>query len=180
MLSWQFRTHFPDRWLRIHSLRDSQRYPASEADWQALLSRHNEAMNAVVAAGDEVVLIRAVHYWAEDPLPNTTGILFCGIPGLGPFVELEPFDQHFADPDFRIGSMLRPDFSSAAWERGRFDSLLRLLAIGDEQVFFLSPSTMIIVAPYDGGIDFIFPNEQMRDEYRIRFQDWLSTYPGGT
>jgi len=179
MLNRQFRHQFPDRWLRIHSLKASQRYPASEADWQALLSRQNNAISAVFGAGSEVILIRAAHYYIDEPVPVPAGQGFAGITDLMPFEPLEAFDKHTIDAGYEPGAMLRPEFSISVWRNGYFEPLLRLLAVEEESVFFISPDAHAIAAPYDGGIDFIFRDEETREWYRDLLREWLSPSPSG-
>jgi hypothetical protein len=48
-----------ERWVRIHSLPESKRYPEDEDDFRELLSRHNAVATAVLGEGERFVLFDA-------------------------------------------------------------------------------------------------------------------------
>jgi len=53
------REHLHDRWLRIHNLPESKRYPDCEAEYAELLRRHNEVATTVLGNGEPCVLFVA-------------------------------------------------------------------------------------------------------------------------
>ncbi|MCA9708875.1 MAG: hypothetical protein KDK70_23725, partial [Myxococcales bacterium] len=48
-LGYRLRAAFPERWLRIHSLPQSKRYPDSAAELDVLLHRHRTVAAAVLS-----------------------------------------------------------------------------------------------------------------------------------
>lgn len=78
------------------------------------------------------------------------------------------FRHHYADRWFRIHSS----------PESQHNALLKELADGQLRAFFVSIKHQLIVAPYDGGIDFILKDSQLRDTYQAKYQDWLSKFPG--
>lgn len=55
-LGYVCREKLPSRWLRIHSLPKSKRYPQTEAEYRELLRRHNEVATDLLGEGDECAL----------------------------------------------------------------------------------------------------------------------------
>lgn len=55
------REALPARWLRIHSLPKSKRYPDTEPEYQELLRRHNEAATTLLGAGEPCILFAATY-----------------------------------------------------------------------------------------------------------------------
>lgn len=58
-------------------------------------------------------------------------------------------------------------------------NLLESAANDEIRVFFVDFSKKIILAPYDGGMDIIFPDEKTRENYKKIFQNWLSNREDG-
>jgi hypothetical protein len=52
------RGYLRDRWVRLHSLPGSKRYPASEADYATVLHRHNTVLGELGAAGVYLITMR--------------------------------------------------------------------------------------------------------------------------
>ena len=72
------------------------------------------------------------------------------------------------------GQMFRPSFTKIFWNQHQYDTVLS--AVADDQIrfFFLSIEKNIIIAPYDGGIDFIMKDTETRDFYKSKYKEWLS------
>lgn len=56
---------------------------------------------------------------------------------------------------------------------------IREIANDNTQAFFVSFDKKIIVAPYDGGVDFILKNNQTRDNFKEKYKEWLSEREDG-
>lgn len=68
----------------------------------------------------------------------------------------------------------------AAWHLNRLSSLLDDISFGREGPWLLlNPQTGEAAAPYDGGVDLFAPTHERRDNWRLRFQEWLSHRPDG-
>ena len=63
------RERFKDRWVRFHSLPDSQRWPTNEAEYAIILQRHNDVLSAVAAEGDKLVLLSTAASDSSTPPP---------------------------------------------------------------------------------------------------------------
>ena len=154
-LGYRLRQAYPERWLRIHSLPESKRYADTEEEYAELLRRHNKVATDALGAGSRCYLIEG----------------FCIVSG-----------------DRRDGWVLtldgeelpRPEATEAIWSYGRHDALLRQVADWKTaNIIFASPGSGRVYAPYDGGADLIYLNEQERDERKAVYRAWLSAYPGG-
>lgn len=141
------------RWLRIHSLPGSKRYPDTDADYVELLRRHNEAATAVLGEHEECVLFAGTY--AHD-LPVIEGISFVAVP------ELSIDDMTFAA-------------APCSWKRTRFDSLIA--AVADERagpVLFANFSRRSAYAPYDGGADLFLDSAERVLPLKTKWSAWLS------
>lgn len=49
----------------------------------------------------------------------------------------------------------------------------------EEDTNFVSSTEQVIVAPYDGGVDFVLKNSGTRDFYKHKYKDWLSARVDG-
>lgn len=160
-LGWSLRGMIPGRWVRIHSLPDSRRYPENQEDRGLLLRRHSAVADAVLGRGARCLLY-VPRYLAPDEPSGPVKLL-----------SLE-------DLVFESWQVKAPDFecsihsASAFWDAGKFEPTLLSVAEGTERVLFLSLDTEQIYAPYDGGADLFLQSESQVREVRTRFAAWLS------
>jgi hypothetical protein len=66
-----------------------------------------------------------------------------------------------------------------SWRPSGWDALLREMALDEWRAFLVAPAQPLLLAPYDGGLDFIFPDSVTRKRYKAHFAAWLSPYPVG-
>ncbi|MCK6616008.1 MAG: hypothetical protein L6Q51_00020 [Cyclobacteriaceae bacterium] len=59
------------------------------------------------------------------------------------------------------------------------DWLLREIANDKTRAFFVSFDKNEIVAPYDGGIDFILKDILTKEKYKNKYKQWLSEREDG-
>lgn len=173
-----FRHQYADRWFRIHSLPESQRYADTEAEWEILLSRQNQIITDLLGNHSKVLLVTGdynynspedKHIVEEEPSFQAYT-----------FTLLDNIDLNSLSPDeYEPGEVYRPAFTETIWSIHQHDALLKKLANWKLIAFFVSFEHHVIVAPYDGGIDFILKDSQMRDAYKAKYHDWLSKLPSG-
>jgi hypothetical protein len=70
-------------------------------------------------------------------------------------------------------------FSEQNWQPKKFDNILKDVAEGNLRAFFVSVDKELIIAPYDGGIDFILKDIKTRDFYKQKYSGWLSARQDG-
>jgi hypothetical protein len=164
-------------WVRFHSLPLSKRYPDTGEEWAILLARQNELAAEVLGEGEACWLVQS--HWrtpvgtieiadSQDPFWATRQY------GLAPtftFVEDDDDDE----------AVVWLAYAAAqTWKRGRFDALLRDIA--DERAaptLWMSQSTGILFAPYDGGVDLFLSTPSDVVAISTKHSDWLSSHPAG-
>ena len=55
-----------DQWVRFHTLPDSKRYPATDAEYQIVMARHNTVL-AELVTGTAVLVVTAGYSDAAEP-----------------------------------------------------------------------------------------------------------------
>ncbi|WP_315816997.1 DUF3885 domain-containing protein [Paraflavitalea speifideaquila] len=156
-VSHYFRHDYPDRWFRIHSLPQSKRYPGDDQEWNILLNRQNQIITDLIGENENFLLVTGEHtqegYTELHPLTEADSIAQI------PFILLEKIDLHQVSPDvYETGAFYHPMFSEQIWIPRKFDSLLRDMAEDNLRVIFISIEKELMIAPYDGGVDFILKN----------------------
>jgi len=176
-ISYLFRNEYKERWFRIHSLPDSKRYAESDKEWRILLQRQNEIITDLLGVDSNVILVTGEYNWGEE----TTFItdeknVFKNYD----FIRLDNIDLYKLNPEENDeGEIYRPAFAETIWSPNHHDQLLREIANTNVLGFFVSFEKNVIVAPYDGGIDFVLKDNSTRDFYKTKYREWLSQHPGG-
>ncbi len=175
------RQRFPDRWMRIHSLPESQRYPASKGDWRILLERQNQLCSDLLGVGQEMMLVGGDFIDMADDghvFPGT----FAGHPmlvGLDWTLAWRVSLHRVAPEHYEPGIRLDVAFSAQVWQSGRWDKVLRAIGKDEMRLLLVAVTGQIVVAPYDGGVDVILPDTASRDACRQRYQSLLSARADG-
>jgi len=170
-----------DRWFRIHSLPKSKRYPESDKDWKILLERQNKIITDILGSGTEVYLVSYDADWVFPTLKvlhNEDGEMY-SFTHIGN-IDLYKLDmEYYRDEYLYDGHTFKPVFAEVVWKPHLHDNLLKEIANGKTRAFFVSFEKMIIIAPYDGGIDFIIKNDMTKDYYKNKYKKWLSNKNDG-
>jgi hypothetical protein len=171
-ISYRFRDDYPDRWFRIHSLPQSKRYAETESDWSTLLIRQNQIITDLVGEDSNVIIVTGEFNSGEQtPFITDEEMVFTSYT----FTRLDNIDLYkLILDDYDKDQIYRLAFAETTWKQHKHDKLLREIALDNVRVFFASIDKNIIIAPYDGGIDFILKDAQTRDIYKIKYSDWLS------
>ena len=146
------RERLRDRWLRIHSLPQSKRYPETAEEFAELLQRHNEVATQTLCRRSS----------------NKACTLFLGqidfSPGVPDADSLPEVGAAWVDcPDLSMpldggggGEWLRVAAAAVEWRPGAFDELIRAVAEDQvDHVLFANLELGQAYAPYDGGADLI-------------------------
>lgn len=56
-VGYRLRTAFANRWVRLHSLPGSKRYPQGEAEYATVLFRHNHVLGELIGTERSVILL---------------------------------------------------------------------------------------------------------------------------
>jgi hypothetical protein len=167
---------FASRWVRIHSLPGSKRYPETEAERQQVLGRSREVLQQLGATAQSTVVCVTQTFSArgnaslsDDPRGGWEWLSWDESPEDPPWPENEPLP----DPYERWVHLVVHELSVS-----ELDPLLTSVA-DDEScgVIVLPPDFAWAFHPYDGGADIIAPTVLERDLLRERFAEWLSPRP---
>ena len=164
-IGWALRHSFPNRWFRIHSLPEGQRYPDEVSDWTTLLDRHRAVSNEVILPKSPCYLITP---WSCADHNCFSGFSLRLIPAL---------------PDFRPGPEDPPTGGYFGvrfdWDFDRFEPVLRAAAQWEALSCIVSEDSLCTYAPYDGGADLFLPDATARDAMKGRFTEYLSDRDDG-
>jgi hypothetical protein len=177
-ISHLFKHDYSERWFRIHSLPESKRYAANDADWEILLSRQNEIITDLFGVDNTLLLVTGDYDLGDQKTIHVTDdeeifkpFSFVRLDN----IELNKIDaEKYDEPDIYI-----PAFAQTIWKPNNHDKLLREIAIGNILAFFVSFENNIIVAPYDGGIDFVLKDILTKENYKNKYRQWLSEREDG-
>lgn len=157
---WALRGAFRDRWVRIHSLTDSKRYPATPHDWSEMRSRHRHATSLLLRDGEQGFLI--------SPRACASHEVFAGF-GLRPTLHCPEYlsDDH-EPPD---GPFHAAPF---CWDFDSFIPILDAVAADATRALFASADASRIYAPYDGGADLFTRDPGQQAALRVTLKAFLS------
>ncbi|HUF27043.1 MAG TPA: hypothetical protein VMM18_08710 [Gemmatimonadaceae bacterium] len=174
-LGFLLRESFPDRWLRIHSLRSGKRYPETAVEVATMLSRHNTVATELLGDGAPCVVIANP---APNPLHARGQRSRRQLDALGfrPVMIVE-------EPDTPVGAdgwHIPLSAASIRWREGALNDVLEDVAHD-----LVSPLLIVAIesgrvyAPYDGGADLFLCSPAERDAHRERWSEWLPTHSSG-
>ena len=176
------------RWLRIHSLPQSKRYPSAgaqgDAERREICRRHHAAATAVLGAAADCILFAARYSHRADGADLTeparaphaphapaaltaSGLHFAQLPALAFRGEGDDTVAHFFS-------------AQTTWHPGAHDALI--LAVAEEATAGLLWANLqrgTAYAPYDGGADLFFASPSDVPAATRRFHDWLSARQDG-
>ena len=179
-LGYVLREHFfNDRWFRIHSLPKSKRYADSEDEKQIVLDRQNALITDLIGEQRDYLLLLST--WSE----TLTAEIF------SEFGHAIILDCIRLDGDsYCLGEgYLNVAVINRKWEANSIDDYL--IAVANEEPLIDSESCEVyrflivdlnqnrIIAPYDGGVDIFLNTTQERDDFKLKYKDWLSTHERG-
>ncbi len=162
-IGYRCRAALPDRWLRIHSLPGSKRYPGTSEEFDELLRRHHLVSNHVLGEAAACTLFVGRYASEAQELPNMAQ--FERLPSLDDTEESLPIHVFGA---------------TVTWEAHRFDALIRSVADDDERlIFFANLKKGTGYAPYDGGADLFFASPQHVGTQKQAWAEWTSPRKDG-
>ncbi|WP_320066025.1 hypothetical protein, partial [Micromonospora sp. RTGN7] len=130
------RSHYPNQWIRFHSLPGSKRYAGDEAEYEILLHRHYTVLTQLDPSADIVVITSE---WTESAATT---------PQRWPRrSEIAPEAWHWRtllenpDEDAEYHSYTQLYAEAIPWRAGAMDILLR--AVADDEL------ANVILAPID-------------------------------
>lgn len=158
-----YRSYLPDRWVRLHSLPGSKRYPDTKAEYATVLYRHNTVLTELGAAAVYLITMR----WPATDLAAGSEPAAVGLhPQATAWMRVPDPDDPQVSYDLLVS---RTDYSP-----GSLDELLRYVADDLASGITIAEADLRwLYHPYDGGADVILPATADRDDLTYRHRDWL-------
>lgn len=176
-VGYYLRDVFPNRWVRFHSLPDSQRYPNDESEMVTVLSRHNTIIGEL-AADENLILLSTGYSSSSEPVSSELiehGLFPKSTHWVS--VAMHEIDLESYGPTPNYWHIYQ---EIVEWQAGVFDSVFKLVAQDEiANIIICSVSGGWLYHPYDGGADVILLSEAQRDEIKGQHKDWLSPHPEG-
>lgn len=171
-IGFELRARYSQRWLRIHSLPLSKRYPQNDAEKLEVLRRHNAVLDKLLRPRNGFILL-STGYSEESStvLPH--------------LLQVDPVLGQESRYAFTVKSDVGSPYwhffiTNQEWQTGCLDGLLtRIATDAIADVLVIGQKQQFIYAPYDGGADIIVRDSQTQTEMRALFASWLSTTDGG-
>jgi len=153
------------RWVRFHSLPDSQRYPNDDAEMNAIIHRHNEILLSVFISGEQLQVMQMA--WSDESSAQVKA------DGFTYWRDVLPDED---DLDCVNHLYVR----SMPWATGALDWAIAAAA-NDELYGFMviGVDSRAIYHPYDGGLDLILSTTDERDALKDQYASYLSSHPAG-
>lgn len=177
-ISYLFKHFYPERWFRIHSLPASKRYAENNAEWEILLARQNEIITDLLGADTSILLVKGEYQGDDHSSVHQTDEEAVFKPYT--FTRLDNIDLHKLDPNqYDESTIYSPAFTTTVWKPNYQNKLLREIASDNVRAFFVSFEKNILVAPYDGGIDFVVKDTATKEFFKNKYRPWLSEREDG-
>ena len=158
----------PTRWVRFHSLPESELHADRPDEHNEMLHRHHTLLADLLAGSTVESLIIVARDW--DAADICSGWSRRRLHGAWPWRIVE-----LPDEEVREYVWVKTGLSSPELD------VLLTAAADDETRFFLAASDLTwIYYPYEGGgVDVIVPTSADRDAFRDRHPEWLSSFWSG-
>lgn len=176
-LNFLFREAYSKRWLRIHSLPESKRYADNDTEMNLILSRQNQIISDEYAENEDIYLVSTEFFTNNKEIVEEEE--FCFYPEYN-FEKISVLNLNSYFPlDYSSDQKLNIFVAKRKWEVNIYNNLLKDIADDASIIFFVSIQNKIIFAPYDGGMDVIYQNENQKNFYKKKYKEWLSDREDG-
>lgn len=153
-----------DRWMRIHSLPASKRYPENDTERAEVLRRHNTVATATL--GNNAHCILFIAHFSDSPNNIAPNDYF---PENLSFAHIFTLDSNEEHDDIQLFA------AEIHWTQGAFDSVI--LARAEDEIppiLFANLDRRTAYAPYDGGADLILTSSDAIASAKRIWSQWLS------
>ena len=173
-ISHELKSVYPDRWLRIHSLPESKRYAETDDDYKIILERQNQLISDLIEENSKVIV--SFGYYETELTKDSSS----ESTDFGKFQKNRTLELHIIRPEENEGNCFYDIYiKNETWKNGSKNEMLKAIADCQFSAMFIFPKENCIIAPYDGGMDLIVPNQKKRDELKAKYKDWLSDRKDG-
>lgn len=172
-IGYKLRDTYDDRWVRFHSLPNSERNATTLEEHTEVLHRYKTVLLELIAQSpaDRIHVI-ARDWHANDGAGGWTKKHMPGAWAWRTHHDPEEFEPGEA---IRFSYLWVADIDSIA----DLDPLLTLSADGQAHIIVIDTAMTWIFSPYEGGADVILQSEETREALAAKFESWLSPHPLG-
>jgi hypothetical protein len=172
------RQEYSERWFRIHSLPESKRHAENNKEFDIILNRQNEILTDIFGLETKILLVTGEYNWGDNRKIHITEEeeIFKHYS----FTRLDNVELYKLNPkEYNEAEIYRPAFAETIWNSNKHNKILRDIADYKIRAFFISFEKNIIIAPYDGGVDFILKDNLTKEFYKNKYRHWLSEREDG-
>lgn len=174
-IGYLLRDAYTDRWLRIHTLPQSKRYPETAAEYAEILQRHNTILADLFPHGKALALLRTSYSATPPPTPPDTLDQ-----RYHPFVFVRSIPMHEEDEPEAFHLYWHIWLHLHMWQPQSLDALLKDVADNIiANVMLIDLQRNAVYHPYDGGADVILGTQAEQERWRTTYRRWLSQHPSG-
>jgi hypothetical protein len=164
-----FKIFYTDRWLRIHSQPDSKRYAETDDEWETLLNTQNNILDDVFNDNEKFYLFTGSLSSNTFNIVEGSEIKHQCLQNFK-FSAMELVDLHAVTKEYYAEDIFyTPVFTALQYTSKGYNNILKSIANDELRVFFLNPKTKTIFAPYNGGVDIIYANTEIKNEYKLKY-----------
>lgn len=178
-IDFQFKHDLYKRWLRIHYLPESKRYPENESEYQIVELRQTTILKDVIGESSQIEFLIGMFKYNETTESEIKT-------DLGSFKKFISVDLHNNQDKVSYGPHYKGEryetyLLTAELEINQITTILKQIADGSYDYRFSIVDLIKgrIVAPYDGGIDIIMEDENQKKIAKAKYNEWLSNHESG-
>ena len=170
-----FKYYFSESWLRIYSLPHAKRYAESKIELKQLLCHQNQIISDCFGSEAMIHIVSGHYSYGNITSPdNSLSPFHLYDFEIGTPIHLHTMDPTYFDDGEDNDQYFTPHFIQSIWLQNLHDDLLIKIANDEFNAFFISFENNMIIAPYDGGIDLIVPDLDLRNQLERRYKKYLS------
>lgn len=136
-----------------------------------MLDRQNEIITRVL--GGKAQLLGITGEYVFDKEQSASSCIKSRALQQFSFTELNPVNMYeISRAEFKPGDIYRLFMVELTWEPSRFNDLLEAIAYDEARMFFFCVEKRCLIAPYDGGVDFIITDPKELAGLVADYKDW--------
>lgn len=162
----------PNRWIRFHSLPEAKRYADTDAEYEEVLRRADQVLQATFGEHADLLVISTQYISPGELMTDNWNVHRRVMPTAQRWMKLPTEVEVCDDGVFEFDAELWCNWYT--YSKRSLDPLIRVVADHElANVIVLCPERKCAVAPYDGGIDVVLATVEDRQVLAERFADWL-------
>ncbi|MCB9229216.1 MAG: hypothetical protein H6618_06355 [Deltaproteobacteria bacterium] len=170
-VGFMLREEYGARWLRVHSLPNSKRYPEGKEDEIEVCKRSLESAKDVLGASNITVYFSIYDESKDAAISGSEWLKSLDFKS----IEYKDVSEDDEDPYYLITFGAKFD-----WDEELFQQII--LDVAKENISYISfysKETKGVFSPYDGGADLFYLEPSKREQAQVKFKKWISPREDG-